>query len=160
MTHEEIQDAIEQLRELGGDGRLTSSNIIDVFSGNTYKVRDTLVDILRQADPDTHMIQPVDADGEPINIGDEMDFSEGVRGLTVIGVGISSVNDSDMGVFVRDDDGYTWFNARFLHHHHTTTVEDVLREYGDEVRRCCDTEDTITEYAAKLREVMADDEAR
>ncbi len=31
------------------------------------------------------------------------------------------------------------------------TVDDVLREFADEVQRCCDTEDTIAEYAAKLR---------
>lgn len=31
------------------------------------------------------------------------------------------------------------------------TVEGVLMEFADEVRRCCDTADTIAEYAAKLR---------
>lgn len=33
----------------------------------------------------------------------------------------------------------------------TPSVEDVLREFADEVQRCCDTADTISEYAAKLR---------
>lgn len=130
-------------------------------------LRQALIGVFEQLDPDEWsneylaeqglMRLPVDADGVPIHVGDEMDFSEGVRGLTVIGVGTSSIHDSDMGAIIRDDNGYTWFNARFLHHHHKPTIEDVLREYGEEVRACCDTEDTITEYAAKLREVINND---
>ena len=39
------------------------------------------------------------------------------------------------------------------------TVEDVLREFGDEVQRCCDTEDTIAEYSDRIREVLRDADA-
>lgn len=135
--------------------------------GACSSLRDVLVGMLEQLDPadwsDEYLAEqglmrlPKDADGEVIHIGDEMDFSEGVRGLTVIGVGTSSIHDSDMGVFIRDDDGYTWFNARFLRHH-KPTVEDVLREFSDDVQRCCDTENTIAEYAARLREVIDNDQ--
>lgn len=160
MLHKEIQDTIERLRICRSSSHHVMTAFMDGIGGvyhDCEKFKAAFIDLLEQADPDTHMILPVDADGEVIHIVDEMDFSESVRGLTVIGVGTSSVNDSDMGVFVRDDDGYMWFNARFLRHHHAPTVEDVLREFGDEVQRCCDTEDTIAEYAAKLREVMQDD---
>lgn len=173
---EKIQETINQLKAISLVG--SSHENLNAICSVLYKpdygwtigacsmLRDVLVGMLEQLDPDEWsdeylaecglMRLPVDADGEYIHLGDEMDFSEGVRGLTVIGVGTSSVNDSDMGAFIRDDDGYTWFNARFLRHH-KPTIEDVLREMIDEVQRCCDTEDTIAEYAAKLREVINND---
>jgi hypothetical protein len=43
------------------------------------------------------------------------------------------------------------WDAYKCHHYKKPTVEDVLREFGDEVQRCCDTEDTIAEYAKKLQ---------
>lgn len=177
--NEKIKQTIENLKalKLDDDSHENLSNLCSALYGGKPDfgwtkgacewLRQALVGVFEQLDPsewsDSYLAEqglmrlPVDADGEYIHIGDEMDFSEGVRGLTVIGVGTSSINDSDMGALIRDDDGYTWFNARFLRHHHKPTVEEILREYGDEVRACCDTEDTIAEYAAKLRELMADE---
>lgn len=155
MTHEDIESAIERLRELGEDGRITTSNIIDaIFDGNNYKVRDTLIDLLKQADPDTHIELPKDADGEYIHIGDELCgygcpnggmYCMAINGRYVIFVAAVGMSYKDMLLWNTED----------CRHYHKPTVEDVLREFSDEVHRCCDTEDTISEYAEKIREAMA-----
>ena len=59
---------------------------------------------------------PLDADGVPIRIGDVMDFTKNVRGLTVLGIGIVDANEPSLGVFVREGNDYVWYNAEFLHH--------------------------------------------
>jgi hypothetical protein len=48
-------------------------------------------------------------------------------------------------------DGNAYADTFAFSHHHAPTVEDVLREFADEVQRCCDTQDTIAEYAEKLQ---------
>lgn len=60
---------------------------------------------------------PLDADGVPIRIGDVMNFTKNVRGLTVFGIGIVDASEPSLGVFVREGHDYVWYNAEFLHHH-------------------------------------------
>ena len=108
-------------------------------------------DLLTDDEPDErYMRLPVDADGVPIHLGDTLKWPDGGR-LTVIGIG-SGV------VFYEDDEGVQWTTTGNKHHC-VLSVEDVLREFGDEVRRCCDTEDTIAEYAKKLQLREEQDEA-
>ena len=101
---------------------------------------------------------PLDADGVPIRIGDVMDFTKNVRGLTVLGIGIVDASESSLsgefglGVFVREGNDYVWYNAEFLHHH-TQTVEDVIL---DAISRCIGHspeywDRPIAECAAKLK---------
>ena len=93
---------------------------------------------------------PLDADGVPIRAGDVLTDGECmfvVDELAAFGDGSWSI---------RNEDGIAWA-ACDVTHHHELTVEDVLREFADEVKRCCDTQDTIAEYAAKLR-LAGDDE--
>ena len=90
---------------------------------------------------------PVDADGVPWHINDEFEVDEGIAHVNGIG---------DNRLYYIDNDGMQWTRADNKRHHHAPTVEDVLREFADEVQRCCDTEDTIAEYAARLR--LAGDE--
>ena len=82
---------------------------------------------------------PVDADGVPIHVGDVMDRAT-----------VSCIRDAGRGWEIVLDNWCT-YQPTDLHHHHEPTVEDVLREFADEVKRCCDDESTIAEYAAKLR---------
>lgn len=93
---------------------------------------------------------PVDADGVPIHVGDVMEWCDPDGEVTVTcevdAVGVECFFAWD-GANCR----YAQKCANVYRHHHEPTVEDVLREFADEVRRCCDTADTIAEYAAKLR---------
>ena len=164
MTSEEIKAAIERLNALdcGCGGTVWVYDVADAFMStdmlgpyNTIELRNKLVVLLEQVDSDSYA--PVDADGVPIRIGDRVDVTENVRGLTVIGIGTSSTDDSDMGVFVRDDDGYTWFNARFLHHYHKPTIEDMLREFALEWSDVDDDSNLVAEYADRLKELIQDE---
>ena len=91
---------------------------------------------------------PLDAEGVPIHVGDLMEVGNGrrdeVRFLTLNGNG-----------WTFNDKGWvpSWS------HHHTLTVEDVLRDYASRILivGCIDEEDElVAEYAAKLR--LAGDE--
>lgn len=89
---------------------------------------------------------PVDADGEPIHVGDVMEntiHQPTHREVTGVGAECFYAWEDRCG-------RYSQFSANCYRHYHAPTVEDVLREFADEVQRCCDTADTIAEYAAKL----------
>lgn len=96
---------------------------------------------------DTSVLLPVDADGVPIHIGDVMDKGR-----------VTCIRDCGKGWEVILDSLYT-FDTPTLHHR-APTVEDVLREFTDEVwNRCCEgatasdsgIDELVAEYAAKLR---------
>ena len=108
---------------------------------------------------------PVDADGVPIHIGDEMegvdkyDTLKEVRGK-VITVSFESDGIVDVAIQAWNSDGKSWHrayldpDASVYRHYHAPTVEDVLREFALAV--CKDDALTIREgvvekYAAKLR---------
>ena len=165
-----IQKTIENLKALAldGDSHENLSAICSVLYkpefgwtiGACSTLRDGLVGMLEQLDPDEWadeyldevglMRLPKDADGIPIHVGDEMlDFEH--NRVTVMWV-------YPGGYMYFENDDYMAVVSPHLHHHyHAPTIEEVLRELVDEVQRCCDTENTIAEYAAKLRELMADE---
>jgi hypothetical protein len=98
---------------------------------------------------------PVDADGEPIHIGDVMDGTC-PSGKHVNGT-VSAIGD---GVFWLSNVQFS-LKPNYMHHHHEPTVEDVLREFADRVCNSghqwgLDAADTIAEYAQRLR--LAGDE--
>ena len=88
---------------------------------------------------------PLDADGEPIHVGDVMEWDNGtftVHELKVTEDGWTTWDEQH---------GYT-VHADECRHHHAPTVEDVLREFVDalDIDRCDDPDATIAEFAAKL----------
>ncbi len=96
---------------------------------------------------------PTDADGEYIHIGDVMEWCDSGETLTVEGIGRDVL-------FYIDGENAEWTAARNKRHHHEPTVEDVLREFTDEVwNRCCEgatasdsgINELVAECAAKLR---------
>ncbi len=108
---------------------------------------------------------PVDADGEPIHIGDVVEWCDSGETLEVVGIG-------DDCLFYLDGEEAEWTAARNKRHHHEPTVEDVLRDMHmelDEVtalyvgeaidsdERDRDEARIFAEYAAKLR--LAGDDA-
>ena len=98
---------------------------------------------------------PVDADGVPIHIGDVMEWPTTGETFEVVGLGD--------GVLFYVEDGEEradWTEASTKRHYTPPTVEDVLREFTDEVwNRCCEgatasdsgIDELVAEYAAKLR---------
>ena len=94
-----------------------------------------------------YMELPLDADGVPIRVGDvltDVEYKFKVFELAAFGDGSWSI---------RNEDGNAWA-ACDVTHHHTPTVEDVLREFALAV--CKDDaltirKDVVDEYAAKLQ---------
>lgn len=93
---------------------------------------------------------PVDADGSPIHVGDVMEWCDPDGEVTVT-CEVDAVGVECFFAWDGANGRYAQKCANAYRHHHPPTVEDVLTEFADEVRRCCDTADTIAEYAAKLR---------
>lgn len=95
---------------------------------------------------------PVDADGEYIRIGDVVDVMPTDKFTGHKNVVVTSVifkRSAELVTVDTADRPFTFMPNR-IRHHHVPTVEDVLREFADEVQRCCDTADTIAEYAKRL----------
>lgn len=99
---------------------------------------------------------PLDADGEPIHVGDVMEWVDPDGEVTVtctvdaVGVGCFFAWDNANGRFAQKC-------ANAYRHHHEPTVEDVLREFlGEMQANESDPHRTIAEYAGRLR--LAGDE--
>jgi len=98
----------------------------------------------------THVELPKDADGMPVHVGDVMEWPDG-QTFEVVGIG-------DGTLFYVEDGLAEWTGVSTKFHHHATTVEDVLTEFGIDWEHESDCEDRaalLKEYAAKLR--LADD---
>lgn len=164
MTHEEIKNAIERLR--AGRDDMWTADIVDaligegVTSGRTAKFIDALIDALEQADPDTHIELPVDADGEVIHIGDKVESDTSDDG-TVFGIEYFEGDCVRIAVRPHNWDTPTWCDPKEYRHRHAPTVEDVLRGFAGEWFIAmgdsgCESK-ILGKYAEKLREVMQND---
>ena len=97
---------------------------------------------------------PKDAEGEPIHIGDVMEwmpYDETYQPVirTVVGVGTDV-----FFAWSNEKSQYAQYCAEAYRHHHAPTVEDVLLEFAKTYGECADAanwQDIIAEYAAKLR---------
>ncbi|MBQ3267243.1 MAG: hypothetical protein IJH08_04935 [Atopobiaceae bacterium] len=109
---------------------------------------------------------PVDADGEPIHVGDVMDEQLPFGGYAApapVDTMELSRGAGGYGWMVRlDSESGAFINPKLLRHHHAPTVEDVLREFyvyaerGKEHHREDVDDAVLAEYAARLR--LAGDE--
>lgn len=101
---------------------------------------------------------PVDADGEPIHAGDMLDGYGKTIEVVELRIGRS-------GWVIVSRDGNAYADCAAFTHHHAPTVEDVLREFAQEMNEnlgmytgeAIDADEwrkaderTIAEYAAKL----------
>ena len=92
---------------------------------------------------------PVDADGECIHAGDVLDG----YGKTIE---VVELRHGRSGWLLISSDGNGYDDTFAFTHHHKPTVEDVLTEFANRVCNSghqwgLDADDTIAEYAAKLR---------
>ena len=90
---------------------------------------------------------PKDTDGEYIHLGDEMHHT---YDLPKFHYPVETLALTEEGWEV---DGCT---PTDLQHWKAPTVEDVLQEFRDVVQECQDTEDTVAEYARRIREAMGE----
>lgn len=104
---------------------------------------------------------PLDADGEYIHIGDEMEY--GKAHGRVIALMLSNYPKKwggglHWGIQLEGEHAPTALDSLFRHYH-VPTVEDVLREFGIDWEHESDCEDRaalLKEYAAKMREVLGE----
>ena len=152
-------EALESLREWSHcvDNAYVADNgfmFAEINAGG--KIREFADEIQVEVE-DGYMRLPVDADGMPIRVGDEMDTT--MCASTVIGIGPDyfvtgeRIDDSRLA---RDG----WNLAKNSHHSKPRTVEDVLREI---VKLAENTgngrldDGDIEGFADEIRELMAND---
>lgn len=83
-----------------------------------------------------YMAVPVDEDGIPWHLGDEMLMDGEVCEVVGIGDGI---------VLYAFEDGVEWTRAAYNRHHHKRGVEDVLREFTDAILDWAGKSGTVAE---------------
>lgn len=104
----------------------------------------------------THMELPVDADGVPIKMGDNVVIPQCYEGIVV------SIEVGDMETLIGVDghDGYLRYGNSDIRHVEPRTVEDVLRdcctEWNEHLGSDWET-GVYAKYAAELRELMVND---
>jgi hypothetical protein len=153
MTHEEIEAAIERLRGMKISSRDFIVDVCRAFIGNGEVTGDelhyTLIELLEQADPNMHMAVPVDANGEPIHVGDKMRWRDGET------FEVNAISSTTLYYYDETSGRMEWTQAADKYHYHKPTVEDVLREFS-----CVlmgkrefdgDVTEAVAEYAKKLR---------
>jgi hypothetical protein len=154
MTSEEIKAAIERLRKLSHGCRIyTATEVVNAITDGSWV--DDLIDLLGQADPDTHMELPKDVDGEAIHIGDILDGDRPFLPATVVGY------HEEQGCMlpIVANDGEFGVNPYDVRHYAHASVESVLREYAEIVRyvRDDDVDSVVNECASRIRELMQDE---
>lgn len=102
---------------------------------------------------------PVDADGVPIHVGDEIECrTNGYDGtFTVFAIGNNvAVGNHDIEWIRRNPS--KWFHvASFCTHVKPCTLEDVLREFTEKYQYCISDNGrsiTLAKYAAEIRELL------
>ena len=137
MTHEEIEAAIGRLRKILHRAR--GYNALEVVEAviPDGPWADSLIDLLKQADPDTHMEVPGDRNGEPIHVRDELcsaysavNPKSGGERLTVCGLAYGM--DGNDGWRWQDKAG-AWHECEWWMHYHKPTVKEVLAEYTEKL---------------------------
>lgn len=159
MTHEEIEAAIGRLRSMRIANRDFIVDVCRAFLGGEVtgdELHYTLIELLEQADPDTHMNLPVDVDGVPIHLGDELcgygHPDGGVYCQAIVNESIILVGETSIAY----KDWLLWDTAD-CRHRHKSTVEELLFEFGKICQDGYDIGNSIHEYAEKIREAMADE---
>jgi len=107
---------------------------------------------------------PKDADGVPVRVGDELcNYTLSGYPYPNGGVYCKAIVNERMVLVGQKDSSFKdllMWEARWCHHYHAPTVEDVLTEFGIDWEHESDCEDRaalLKEYAAKLRLAEGED---
>ena len=88
---------------------------------------------------------PLDADGEPIRVGDVMEWCDSGETLTVEGIGRDVL-------FYIDGENAEWTAARNKRHHHKPA--DTPASLADELEAWCDSVDVDGDACGKPRDIV------
>lgn len=113
-------------------------------------------EIERLKDELAHRIELLrDADGEPIHIGDVMEWVPYDDTYRPVIRTVSGVGDDVFFAWSDEKCNYAQYDAQAYRHHKQPTVEDVLEQFAVEVERAGGAfdvaDDVWTRFAAKLR---------
>lgn len=171
-----MMESIEKLRERShldddrwtlSDGRVmwyTNGEPNDPNAVNWGEQLRKIADEIEREIAERYMELPVDADGVPIRVGDEME-SDNER-FVVCAVALGRVHRWDVHNIGELDRGTVAYPPNSLHHYKPRTLEDVLAEYRLEADRLfCDPsiggedradalESLDAKYAAEIRKLM------
>lgn len=165
MTSEEIKAAIERLGKYCNSTYEVMLAFMNYDYGNSAdygctEFKGVLVDLLKQADPDTHIKLPLDADGVPIRVGDEVcgynHPNGGVYCHAIVNPCVIAVGEM---LDYSNGKGWQLWNTLDVHHYHEPTVSEILDEL-EGLRGTGDYESVVTraaELAGMLRELLADE---
>ena len=109
---------------------------------------------------DASVLLPVDADGEVIHIGDEMELVSYDEDYRPVIRTVDAVGEQVFFAWSKPSGRYAQYEACAYRHYHAPTVEDVLTEFGIDWEHESDCEDRaalLKEYAAKLRLAEGED---
>lgn len=134
-------ESVDKLRE--------AARLLEVtgMRPNLYEIADAIESEVAER----YMRLPVDADGEPIRVGDELETAHGGK-VVVEYIGECEVRvyrDGEYHRISQDEYAYT------CRHVKPYTIEDVLREFIND--ECVYTNETIAKYAERIREVLRDE---
>lgn len=152
MTGEEIKAAIERLRKVTHGARVyTATEVLNAIYADDWV--GCLIDLLEQADPDSHVELPRDADGEYVHVGDRMVLADGGEPFVVEAIG------GNLLWFFDDEllEHHNW--ESYECRHYKPTVEDVLHEFAKKWIEGGNSEDDVfAEYAEKLRKTVKEEQ--
>lgn len=145
-SRKEYRDAVELLRRCAemphGMAALRYRLGVSTEAGWQQRCLGRLADMVKKG----FARLPVDLDGVPIRVGDiVVDCGERFE--------VRSATLGEAGWRISDRLG-TSYDPRLVRHVRRDSVEALLVEFAEEVQRCCDTEDTIAEYAGRIRKAV------
>lgn len=154
----------DELREyaLGWDERnRVRRNLIDIADRIDSEYESKKAEVVSSWDywESTHIKLPVDADGVPICVGDELDYLEALHPDVPSRFKVQNMFYCGNGKWHLRAFPAT-YDPRKCRHHYEPTVEDVMIEFATDWECAEDGEDktaVLKEYAAKLHLVKEDE---
>ena len=136
--------ALEKLRELLD---------VEIGEAEPYFKGEAICDEIEAEIADNYMRLPLDADGEPIHVGDVMMDGKTPRYAVAVAPESFMMDGYETGSFYRPG------LAKNHHHVKPRTLEDVLEDCINEFSHRCtegkyDTRPTVAKYADEIRELL------
>lgn len=145
-------ESIEKLREFVGKELYENERI----GHGDYSHLHVLIEDVKREIAECYMKLPVDADGVPIRIGDELCLSKLTHGE------VSALMLTPDG-WEWELEGDDWYDIRFTNHVKPDPVKELLEEFadkipfvwdGDKPKEAWPYDSLMDEYAARIREAV------